>query len=126
MQAAVLEGRRILLVEDDYLIVSDLASAFAGAGAEIAGPVATVREALAVVSGDKPLDGAVLDIVLQGEPVYPVADALARRRIPFVFATGYDAATIPAAYVSAPRCEKPVEPDTLARLLLTGGKRASA
>lgn len=119
MKPAMLQGRRILLVEDDYLIATDLARAFGAAGAEIAGPVPTVGEALALAR-QAPLDGAVLDIDLQGEDVYPVADALKRRRIPFIFATGYDAGVIPPAYDGAPRCEKPVEPVMLARLLFTG------
>jgi hypothetical protein len=63
------------------------------------------------------LDGAVLDINLHDKRVYPVADALKARGVPFVFATGYDASMIPEPYVSAPRYEKPVDKARLMRFL---------
>jgi len=112
-----LEGRRILLVEDEYFIVQDLARAFAQAGAEVIGPAATVADALRRIAATPKLDGAVLDINLQGEMVYPVADALATRGVPFVFATGYDRENIPDRFSARIRCEKPVKPDQVARAL---------
>jgi len=64
------------------------------------------------------IDGAVLDINLEGMPAYVVAETLARRAIPFVFATGYDAAAIDARFQHVPRCEKPVKAEHIARALL--------
>ena len=48
---------------------------------------------------------------------WPVLDALAERGVPVVFATGYDAASIPDRYAGIPRCEKPVDPSKVARAL---------
>jgi predicted TIM-barrel fold metal-dependent hydrolase len=66
--------------------------------------------------GDQ-LDGAVLDVNLDGDRVYPIADALLALGIPFVFATGYDLWVIPAVYAGVPRCEKPIRVSLLSRLL---------
>ena len=119
-----LRGRRLLVVEDEYLIAASLARGLEGRGAEVAGPAGSVRDALALVEaeGDR-LDGAVLDINLRDERVYPVADALAARGVPFVFLTGYDARVVPDAYAGVPRCEKPVDAALLARMLSKVGVR---
>ena len=95
-----------------------------GRGAEVVGLAGSVRDALDLVEakGDR-LDGAVLDINLRGERVYPVADALAARGVPFVFLTGYDARVIPDAYAGVPRCEKPVSSAVLSRMLSKVGVR---
>ena len=113
----MLDGRRILLVEDEYFIVRDMARAFAAAGAAVIGPAATVAEALRLIAASGPMDGAVLDINLQGEMVFPVADALTTRGVPFLFATGYDRETIPDRFAHCIRCEKPVKPDQVAKAL---------
>ena len=111
-----MKGKRILLVEDEYFIVQDLAYAFTAAGAEVVGPAATVGEALRLIAANA-LDGAVLDINLQGERVYAVADALATRGVPFIFTTGYDRDEIPQRFVHYKRCEKPVQPEQILRAL---------
>ncbi|MFC7739415.1 response regulator [Roseomonas sp. GCM10028921] len=113
-----LRGRRLLVVEDDYGIANDMARFLEDAGAEVVGPAGTVEDALELVESEATaLDAAALDINLHGERVYPVADALAARGVPFVFATGYDAQVIPEAYVGVPRLEKPVDKAQLARAL---------
>ena len=119
MRAArsTLAGRRLLVVEDDYLIATDLARTFEAAGAEVVGPAATLDDALDLVEDTTHLDGAVLDINLHGEMAYAVADALLARGVPFVFATGYDEGSIPPRFAHATRCEKPVEPERIARAL---------
>lgn len=96
METASLAGRRLLLVEDEYFIMSEMLQAFEAAGADIVGPVSGVAEGLDLISKTERLDGAVLDINLQGEMAYPIADALMARGVPLVFATGYDEASIPA------------------------------
>src|SRR5438270_8852311 len=90
--AVELKGRRVLVVEDEYLIAADIAASLEALGAEVAGPAASVAEALTFLErdGDR-LDGAVLDVNLGKERVYPLADVLRSRGIPFVFTTGYDA-----------------------------------
>ena len=112
-----LSGRRVLLVEDDYFIVDDMVRAFRASGADVIGPVPSVEGALDLIAETAHLDGAVLDINLRGEMVYPVADALRERGVPFVFATGYDQAVIPPRYAEVTRCEKPVDPSTVAKTL---------
>jgi len=67
-----------------------------------------VDSAMRLVGESGRLDGAVLDINLRGEMAYLIADALRERGVPFVFATGYDHATIPARFAGIVRCEKPV------------------
>ena len=108
-----LAGLHILLVEDEWFIASDLAQAFAKGGAEVLGPVPDVAGALALVADAERIDAALLDINLRGEMAFPVADALERRGVPFVFATGYDQAKIPPRYAHVRRCEKPVEPESV-------------
>lgn len=110
-------GHRVLLIEDEYFIAVDVARAFKARGLEVVGPVGTVDAAMQLMDKAGHLDGAVLDINLQGEVVYPLADALQQRGVPFIFATGYDATMIPARFAEVRRCEKPVDPGRIATLL---------
>jgi CheY-like chemotaxis protein len=101
-------GKHILVVEDDYFVAADLTSELEAAGAVILGPVNSVQRALALLADQNlRIDAASLDINLNGELVYPLADVLRERRIPFIFCTGYDERTSPPSYRSVPRCEKP-------------------
>jgi CheY-like chemotaxis protein len=105
-----LGGLAILAVEDEVLIADELTQALQQFGARVLGPVGYLHEALVVLENADGLDGAVLDLNLHGEPVYPLADALTERGVPYVFLTGYAAsAAIPARYNDVPRYEKPVE-----------------
>jgi CheY-like chemotaxis protein len=117
LQLPDLTGLHILIVEDEFIMASVLKNALGRCGAKILGPAATLDRALALVETADRIDGAVLDINLRGAMTYPVADVLARRRVPFVFATGYDADIVPEAYRHVPRCEKPVRPGEVARIL---------
>ncbi|MBV9813244.1 MAG: response regulator [Acetobacteraceae bacterium] len=110
-----LHGRRLLVVEDEYLVAMDLAAALRDRGAEVIGPVGSVSDALALLAATADIDGAVLDINLRGQNVFPIADALRHRGVPFVFATGYDPWTIPDSYADVPRLQKPVNTQALAR-----------
>jgi DNA-binding LytR/AlgR family response regulator len=115
---ADLTGRRLLIAEDEYMIAYDIAEFFKDAGAEVIGPVGSVKDALALIANEGArLDGALLDVNLRNDKVYPVADALSAAGVPFVFATGYDAHAIPEVYASVPRISKPVDRHQLARLL---------
>jgi ActR/RegA family two-component response regulator len=104
-------------VEDDYIVASDLARALEERGAEVIGPAASIGTALKLVREQGALNGAVLDVDLRGQPVYPVADALRVAGVPFVFTTGYDEWIIPDIYAAVPRLEKPVDTRALARAL---------
>ena len=118
---ALFDGRRMLLVEDDYFIADAMLKALSDAGATVLGPVSSVTEALALLDGEPELDSAILDINLNGEMVFPVADALTDRGIPFLFATGYDEAAVPPMWRHVMRCEKPVNAAAIARALHPDG-----
>lgn len=115
--AGALAHKRVLVVEDEYFIADDMAQALRDLGAEVVGPVPSRETALNVIAKSDQIDFAVLDINLSGEAVFPVADALKARDVPFVFATGYEQASVPSAYQDAVRWEKPFDPDDLARAL---------
>jgi CheY-like chemotaxis protein len=112
-----LSGRRVLIVEDEYFVADDLGRALTQLGAEVLGPVATCEEAFDLLSTGEWIDLAVLDINLQGESVFPVADTLLEQGVPFLFATGYDQTAIPAQYQQVLRWEKPFAPEALAQAL---------
>ena len=113
--------RHVLLVEDEYFIADEMRRAFEDGGAEVLGPVGRVDEALALIGRTGRIDGAVLDVNLHDETVYAVADALRERGVPFVFATGYEPASIPARFADVRRCEKPVEPRRIIEALFRRG-----
>jgi CheY-like chemotaxis protein len=112
-----LTGRRVLVVEDEYFLADDLGRALTQLGAEVLGPVATREEAFELLASGERIDLAVLDINLQGESVFPVADTLLEQGVPFLFATGYDQTAIPLQYQQVPRWEKPFAPEALAHAL---------
>jgi DNA-binding NarL/FixJ family response regulator len=112
----LLQGARLLIVEDEYLLAREMADYFEDIGAEIVGPVGTVEQALALIASS-PIQIAVLDVNLRDERVYPVANDLTSKKIPFVFASGYGSELEPDAYAGAPRCVKPIEFAVLAKIL---------
>ena len=103
---AALEGLRILVVEDEFLVATLIEDMLVAAGCVVAGPVPRLSEALAAVDHGT-FDAAVLDVNLGGDRVYPVADALSHRNVPFVFITGYGAGVLPCEYAERPRLCKP-------------------
>ena len=117
MEPLDLSGRCILVVEDEYLLADDLRNALIQAGAEVLGPVSDVAGALTLVEDGRSVDAAVLDINLRGDSVFPFADLLAQRGVPFVFATGYDRASVPARFADAPYLAKPLDKAGLAAVL---------
>ncbi len=118
-------GLRVLIVEDEYFLAQDLADRFQNLGAELIGPAGTIAEALRL-SKRSDIDGAVLDVNIRGERVYPVADLLRQKHIPFVFVSGYGAELEPDAYSHIPRCIKPVDFATLAEALASQLGRVKA
>ncbi len=112
-----LRQRRILIVEDEYFISEEMVRDFEAEGAQVVGPFPSVEDGLEVVARNEPIDGAVLDINLRGEMVFPLADKLRERGIPFVFCTGYERWTIPANYQNVRLCEKPVSTEAIGQAL---------
>jgi DNA-binding response OmpR family regulator len=122
-----LSGRRVLVVEDEFLIASYLADVLREFGAEIVGPAATLQEALLLARTKEP-HCAVLDIDLNGDMVFPVADELAEQGTPFVFLSGYTSEYIPTRYLKVARYEKPFKNvpiiQELSRLLVSASRAA--
>lgn len=112
-----LHDRRVLVVEDDYLLADELVFNLLEAGATVLGPLGSVQEALALIDAEADIDSAVLDANLHGESVFAVADRLLERHVPFVFTTGYDAGVFPARFEQVARCEKPVNFEKLSQAL---------
>jgi CheY-like chemotaxis protein len=112
-----LSGLRVLVVEDMFLVAMDLSDLLADSGCEVIGPAATVKQALEKIEGVE-LDGALLDVNLDGERSFPVAELLSARGIPFIFLTGYDSSTVfPDEFQHAPRLAKPLDSMMLASAL---------
>jgi DNA-binding response OmpR family regulator len=112
----VLTGHRILITEDQYLLANDLVRGLTAAGAEIIGPAPSVARSLELLRASRPT-AAVLDINLDGDSVYAVAQELVRRHVPFVITTGYPLSLDHVAVKDAPMLQKPFELKALVRLL---------
>ncbi len=103
---APLEGCKILVVEDEFLVAMLIQDMLEEAGCAVAGPIPRVAEAVEAAGRDA-YDAAVLDVNLAGDRIDPVAEALSRRNIPFVFVTGYGMGALPGEYAQRPRLCKP-------------------
>ncbi|MFK0276304.1 response regulator [Ensifer sp. NPDC090286] len=97
---------RVLVAEDEFYVANDIALWLERAGATIIGPTPTVQETLKSLARTEDVQVAVLDINLNGELIFPVADELARRSVPLIFFSGYDDLSIPSRFHSATRLSK--------------------
>jgi hypothetical protein len=105
--AMTLDGKCILIAEDEGIIAMDLAAEVAAWGGAVVGPVASIDAALDIIA-TMPLDGAILDLNLKGQMGFLVADALADRDIPFVFETAYmKPGEAPSRHAHVPCIKKP-------------------
>jgi CheY-like chemotaxis protein len=111
-------ARRVLVVEDEMLIGMLLEDMLTDMGHTVVAIVPRVNEALTAAKQES-FDLAILDVHLHGQAVFPVADALIERGIPFVFATGYGERGLPEQYRSRPILQKPFAKDDLERMLAT-------
>jgi DNA-binding response OmpR family regulator len=107
-----LSGKRIVVVEDDYLLASDICRELREKGATVLGPAPTPFYAMQLI-GNRKLDAAVLDVRLHGATVYEVADMLVGRGVPIVFATGSARSDMPKRFQMASVFEKPLNRKTL-------------
>lgn len=106
---ASLSGHRILVVEDEYFLADDIGRALRSFGAEVVGPVGDLEDALRIVNDVGILDGAVLDVNIRNEMIYPIAETLQARGVPMVFATGYDRVALGPKFGDVPLWEKPLD-----------------
>jgi DNA-binding response OmpR family regulator len=104
--AGALSGKRILIVEDEYFIASDMQQALVREGAIVAGPVPTLSGGLALVASER-IDCAILDVNLEGDVSFPLARQLQEMGVPYLLLTGYDGWSLPAEYRGVPRIAKP-------------------
>ena len=115
--AAGLSGRRILVVEDEFLIAVDVQDALTEFGCTVVGPAATADQALRIIA-EAPPDAAVLDVRLANGDTAPVARVLHDRRVPFVVLTGYERRQVADPLLhAAPILPKPLQRSALCRTL---------
>jgi CheY-like chemotaxis protein len=113
-----LEGRTILVVEDESLVAMLLETILEDMGCATLGPVSTIDEALAVIADGSAFDGALLDVNVAGKEVFPVAAALKERGVPFVFSTGYGEGGLPEEWRGHPTIQKPFTEDAVQQALM--------
>ena len=112
MENKVFTGRHILIVEDEMMILILIEEMLADLGFASVTVAATVEQALALIDAQF-FDAAMLDVNLNGSKSYPVAEALAARRVPFLFATGYSDHGLRDLYRDRPVLKKPYKPEEL-------------
>ncbi|WP_046861813.1 response regulator [Microvirga massiliensis] len=115
--AGDLSGLRVLVVEDEAAISLLLEDMLLDFGCEVVGPSARLAAALEAVEKEK-VDIAILDVNVAGESIYPVAEALQARSIPFVFSTGYGSQGIKDSFRDRPVLQKPFAQHDLKQKLL--------
>jgi len=104
-----LSGFHILVAEDEYMMASDLRRDLQGQGATVLGPAPTLAKTIDLIEAEPHIDAALLDVSLNGDPVFPAADLLTERGVRFLFTTGYDRSTIPSRFSQVPLCMKPID-----------------
>ncbi len=114
--AGILDGKRILVAEDEYLLADDLIQVLRSAGATPVGPVATVRQAEARLA-EGGIDAALLDMNLRGETAFDLACRLTDEGVPCVIVSGYSEQALPPLIAGLPRLEKPINPRGVIRIL---------
>jgi CheY-like chemotaxis protein len=112
-----LRGLRVLIVEDEAMVSMLLEDILGELGCDFAGPAFNLSQAVSMAKSETPLDAAILDVNLAGAEIYPVAEVLAGRNVPFVFATGYGADGVAEHWRSRPRLQKPFSIQQVARVL---------
>jgi len=112
-----LKDLRVLVVEDEALIALQLEDMLTELGCAVIGPASRVRQALELLDGE-PVEAAVLDLNIAGELVYPVADTLGNRGLPYIFVTGYGTSGLVEPYRSRVVLEKPFARRELLQALL--------
>lgn len=107
-RTARLRGTNVLVVEDEFYLAMDIKDEIERAGGKVLGPSPDAASTLTMIDQEAP-DCAIVDINLGEGASFEVAAELQRRSIPFVFLTGYDAASIPPELADVQRFEKPAD-----------------
>ena len=106
MMGKLLGRRRILIVEDDWMIAMDMSDMVEELGGAVVGPAGELARGLALAESEE-LAGAILDVNLNGETTFALADKLLTNNVPVIFATGYDATMLPGRFADVYRLPKP-------------------
>lgn len=123
MAPHMLAGNRLLLAEDEVLVAIDIKDMLVELGFEVVGHCNRVSQALAIVTSNG-VDAAVLDVNLGGELIYPVAECLMAKGVPFVFTTGYGAETIDQRFASYRVLQKPIRRQVLENAFAVGSGKS--
>jgi DNA-binding response OmpR family regulator len=107
-----LSGCRVLVVEDEVLIAMLLEAALEDAGCVVVGPYSTLADASAAATRET-VDAALLDVNLAGEKIFPVAELLQARGVPFLLLSGYGERATPPEHPDWPTHGKPFNIDEL-------------
>lgn len=102
-----LQGRRVLVIEDESLVAMLLETILEDMGCAVVGPESNIDDGLVAATTEASLDAALLDVNVAGREVFPVAEALRARGVPFVFSTGYGEAGLPEHWRGNPTIQKP-------------------
>lgn len=116
MGSELLNGLRVLVVEDEMLVSMLVEDMLADFGCSVVGPAPDFDEAMALARSSE-IDAALLDVNLAGRPIFPVADVLRARGVPFAFASGYGQAGLAESHRDAPVLQKPFRQSDLERAL---------
>lgn len=100
------QGRSVLVVEDELMIVLVIEEVLRGFGAKVVGPASRLDVALQLAT-EATIDAAILDVNIQDGASYAVADILAKRGIPFIFCSGYSDWALEERHRDRPRLSKP-------------------
>ncbi|CAN5159688.1 response regulator [soil metagenome] len=116
-----LSNRRILIVEDESLVAMLLETILEDMGCTTVGPISNIEDALALLASDEAdtLDGALLDVNVAGREVFPVADLLKAKGVPFVFSTGYGQGGLPDQWRTHATIQKPFTEAAVQQALMT-------
>ena len=112
----LLSGRRVLVVEDEMMVLMMIEDMLADLGCESVTGAATVDQAVARIEAQT-FDAAMLDMNLNGNKSHAVADALAARGVPFIFSSGYSGHDMRDGYRDRPMLKKPFRFEELAEIL---------
>ena len=106
MMAELLGKQRILIVEDDWVVAQDMSDMIEELGGAVVGPAGQLAQGLVLAESEE-LGGAILDVNLNGENTFALADRLLADNVPVIFATAYDATMRPERFADVPRLPKP-------------------
>ena len=121
-----LQGRRVLVIEDESLVAMLLETILDDMGCTVVGPESNIDDGLIAATTEASLDAALLDVNVAGREVFPVAEALRARGVPFVFSTGYGEGGLPEDWRGHPVIQKPFTEDAVRHALMKAMGLANA